>query len=103
MGSCLVVAGGSHQTVEVLDTYRNRTWNLPPFENRHENCSMVTVANQVAVIGGVINPSCATLPLMDKNTWCFQRLCEQHPNGCFHSLEGMGTRDADSNCFSTST
>ena len=76
VGSCLVVAG-DHRTVEVLDTRHNRMWNLPPFRNGHHNCSMVTVANQVAVIGRWRNPSCATLPLMDKNTWCFRRLCEQ--------------------------
>ena len=68
MGSCLVVAGGSHQTVEVLDTKRNRVWNLPPFEYGRKDCTMVTVANQVAVIGGVVNPSCATFGIVDKNT-----------------------------------
>ena len=68
MGSCLVVAGGSHQTVEVLDTKRNRIWNLPPFEYGRKDCTMVTAANQVAVIGGVVNPSCATFGIVDKNT-----------------------------------
>ena len=52
VGSCLVVAGGLSPTVEVLDTKRNRMWNLPPFENGREDCSMVTAANEVAVIGG---------------------------------------------------
>ena len=82
VGSCLVVAGRiDSRSVEVLDTYHNRVWNLPSFENDRDGCTMVTVANQVAVIGGWLNPTCATLPLMDKNTWCFRRLCEQQPNG----------------------
>ena len=81
MGSCLVVAGGwGNSTVEVLDTHFNRVWNLPPFGNHRAGCNMVTVANQVAVIGGVYNPTCATLPLIDKNTWCFRRLCEHQSN-----------------------
>ena len=104
VGSCLVVAGGAwvNSTVEVLDTRRNRVWNLPPV-NLPRGCSMVTVANQVAVIGGVYNPTCATLPLMDKSTWCFRRLCDQHPNGWYHSLEGVGIQDDDISPFSTST
>ena len=102
MGSCLVVAGGSRQTLEVLDTHRNRVWNLPPLDNHRNGCSMVTVANQVAVIGGWRNPTCATMPLMDKNTWCFRRLCEQKPSGWYHSVEGMGIRDADISPFSIS-
>ena len=105
VGSCLVVAGGSRQTVDVLDTNRNRVWNLPPFGNDHNHrngCSMVTVANQVAVIGGWSNSTCATLPLMDKNSWCFRRLCEQQSNGWYHSLKGMGIRDADISLFITS-
>ena len=95
VGSCLVVAG-DHRTVEILDTHHNRMWNLPPFRNRLENCSIVAVANQVAVIGGWRNRSCATLPLMDKNTWCFRQLCEQQPDGWFHSLERLGNGDVDS-------
>ena len=96
VGSCLVVAGGNRKTVEVLDTYRNRVWNLPPLGNDRSGCSMVVVANQVAVIGGWSNRTCATLPLMDKNTWCYRRLCEQHPNRYewHHCLEGSGNQDA---------
>ena len=91
VGSCLVVAGGCrNSTVEVLDTHHNRVWNLPPFGNHRTGYNMVTVANQVAVIGGWENPSCATLPLIDKNTWCFRRLCEHQSNEWYHSLEGMG-------------
>ena len=95
VGSCLVVTGGSRRTMEVLDTDRNRVWNLPQLGNFYGYGSMVTVANQVAVIGGWDNPSCSTLPLMDKNSWCFRRLCEQHPKGCFHSQEGSGAQDAN--------
>ena len=94
VGSCLVVAG-EHPTVEVLDTNRNLLWNLPSLENGLYGCSMVTVANQVAIIGGEGNSTCATLPLMDKNSWCFQRLCEQQPNGWYHQWNEMGRiRDA---------
>ena len=101
VGSCLVVAGGG--TVEVLDTLRNRVWNLRPYGNPRAGCSMVAVANQVAMIAGFENPSCATLPLMDRNSWCFRRLCKQPSNGWYHSLEGTGIRDADISPFSTST
>ena len=102
VGSCLVVVGGwGDSTVEVLDTNRNRVWNLPPFVVYRSSCSMVAVANKVAVIGGWCNPSCATFPLMDKNTWCFRRLCEQQSNGWYHSLEGIGIRDADISPFLT--
>ena len=95
VGACLVVAG-DNRPVHVLDTHRNRVWNLLPFEHRLDRCSMVTVANQVAVIGGIRNYTCATFSLMDKNTWCFSRLCEQHPNDCFYSRKGRGTiQDAD--------
>ena len=104
VGSCLVVAGRQgHSTVEVLDTRRNRVWNLPPVGNDREGFSLVTVANQVAVIGGWFNPTCATLPLMDKNTWCFRRLCEHQSNGWHHSLEGIGIQDADISPVSTLT
>ena len=95
VGSCLVVAGRDSQTVQVLDTNRNRVWNLPPFANHRIGCSMVTLANQIALIGGIMNSTCATLPLMDKNTWCFRRLCEQPPNGWYHGREGSGSRDAN--------
>ena len=93
VGSCLVVAGDDG-TMEILDTHHNRVWNLPALINHH-SCSMVTVANQIAIIGGYENPTCATLPLMDKNTWCFQRLCEQQPNGWYQQRNEMGRiRDA---------
>ena len=95
VGSCLVLAGGSSQITEpadVLDTHRNRVWNLPPFGNDRSDCSMVTVANQVAVIGGWDNPTCATMILMDKNSWCFRQLCEQQPNGWYQFRERIDIR-----------
>ena len=101
VGSCLVVAGGQgHSTVEVLDTRRNRVWNLPPLDNHRHGCSVVTVANQVAVVGGYRNPTCATFPLMDKNTWCFRRLCEQQPNRWYHCRERSGKANGDVNVTS---
>ena len=104
-GSCLVVAevGWDNSTVEVLDTHRNRVWNLPPLGYHCVDCSMVTVANQVAVIGGGFNPTCATLLLLDKNSWCFRQLCEHQLNGWHHSLEGADIRDEDISPFFTST
>ena len=95
LGSCLIIASGGlfRGTVQVLDTHRNCVWNLPAFGKGREVRSMVTFANQVAVIGGNPDPTCATLPLMDKNTWCFCRLCEQPWNERYHSLEGSGSQD----------
>ena len=104
VGSCLVVAGGrGNLSVEVLDTLRNRVWNLRRLQEQRWCCSMVTVSNQVAVIGGLDNRTCATFPLMDKNTWCFRRLYEQPLNEWYQFREGMGIRDADISRFSTST
>ena len=104
VGSCLVVAGGrGNVSMEVLDTNRNRVWNLLPCGNRRDDFSMVTVANQVAVISGFGSPTCATLPLLDKHTWCFQRLCEQQPNRWFLFGEGRNIQHADISPFSTST
>ena len=103
VGSCLVAAGGYIRTVEVLDTHRNRVWDLPLLENCLASGSVVTVADQIALIGGWNTPSCLTLPLMDRNSWCFRRLCEQPPKGWYHSWEGGSIRGADISPFSTST
>ena len=104
VGSCLVVAGGrGNSTVEVLDTHRNRVWNLPPFGYDCVGCNMVTVANQVAVISGYRNLTCATMPFMDKNSWCFRRLCEQQPNKWCLFREGRNIQHANISPFSTST
>ena len=103
VGSCFVVAGGYESSVEVLDTHHNRMWNLPGLQEERWGCSMVTVTNHVAVIGGWYNPTCATLPLMDKNTWCFRRLCEQQPNGWRQLRDGMDIGHVPISRFSTST
>ena len=105
VGSCLVVAGGSLSSVEILDTNRNSVWNLPPLGNRREDFSMVTLANQVAVISGFENPTCVTFPLLDKNTWCFRQLCTQQPSGWYHCLSRSGNGDVNvTSCtISTST
>ena len=104
VGSCLVVAGGQgHSTVEVLDTRRNRAWNLPPLDNHRDDCSLVTVANQVAVISGWGSPTCATLPLLDKHTWCFQRLFNQQFNIWCLFREGRNIQHADNSPFPTWT
>ena len=80
VGSCLVVAGTDKRTVDVLDTFRNRTWHLPPLHFPRVGCSLVTVGSHIAVVGGLGNESSATLPVMDKNTWCFWRLSEPQRN-----------------------
>ena len=96
MGSCLLVAGGwGEKTVQVLDTHRNRVWNFPLAENERNGCSLVTVAKQIAVISGWRNPTCKTIPLMDKHTWCFRRLCQQPRNEWYHFQEGMVIRDVN--------
>ena len=104
VGSCLVVVGGQgHSTVEVLDTRRNRVWNLPPLDNHRDDCSTVTVANQVAVISGWGSPTCATLPLLDKHTWCFQRLFDQQIDRWCLFREGRNIQHADNSPFPTWT
>ena len=111
VGSGLVMAGGHSRTVGVLDVHRNRMWNLPPSDNgstmvnhRHGS-TMVPVANQIAVIGGFQNPNCATLPLLDKNSWCFRRLCDRLPNGWYNatgtSSNTPSTRASDSTTAKT--
>ena len=86
VGSCLVVVGERIPTVQVLDTHRYREWNLPSLPEERVRCSLVTVANQIAVISGLRNSSCLTLPLMDKHTWIFCRLVEKFPHGWHHCV-----------------
>ena len=103
VGSCLVVAEGDRPTVEIFDTHHNCVWNLPSIGTMENGASMVTLGNQIAQIGGTENLRCPTLPLMDKNTWCFRQLLEQKPHGCFHSREGMGIRGANGISCTTPT
>ena len=65
VGSCLVVAAGSRPTVQVLDMHRNHhhVWNLSRFGDR-DGCTLVTVANHIAVIGG-----CTSLPVRRYHSW----------------------------------
>ena len=105
VGSCLVVAGGrDNPTVQVMDTNRNCVWNLASSGMNQNGFSMVRVANHIATIGGRGDFTCATLPLMDKYTCCFGRLCEQQPHEwrC-HVREGVGIRHVHGTSCSTST
>ena len=81
VGSCLIVVGGflAPYTVEVLDTGRNTIWTFPRSTGPDDGYSAVVHSNGIAVIGGSGNARCATLSLVDKNTWCFRRLTEQVP------------------------
>ena len=86
VGSCLVVVGAFGRTELVLDTHRNRVWNLPKFRDRRRPDNMVALADQiVGIVGGKITDS-GTLPLMDKTTWCFRKLCDKPLNGWYHFL-----------------
>ena len=80
VGSSIVVAD-ANGNVEVLDTHRDRVSSLPSFQRPRDGFNLVALAttNQIAVIGGDEDgdDACGTLGLMDKNSWCFRRLCEQ--------------------------
>ena len=83
--SCLVVAQKG-TSVKIFDTrrYRHHVWSLPPLEKAlTRGFTLLTVDSQIAGIGGRGNPSCATLGLMDKKTWCFCQLREHAPNEWF--------------------
>ena len=86
LGSCLVAVGGCAGTgdAEVLDINRNIVWTLPKMPALFNvDSSTVTFWNGIAVMTAFWCKTCATLPLMDKNTWCFRRLCHQEPNGWY--------------------
>ena len=87
VGSCLIVMGGYFgvDTVEVLDTRRNTLSTLPQLTGSRYSCSAVVHSRGIAVISGYDDTSCATLSLVDKNTWCFRRLIEQVPSTIFGS------------------
>ena len=90
LGSCLVVVGGDKGQesdevcmVEVLDTQRNRVWNLDTQRNRVWNlpertrsCRAVAVSTGIATMArsNVVRDWVCTLPLVDKNSACFARL-----------------------------
>ena len=98
VGSCLIVMGGS---VDVLDTRRNTVWTFPPSTGYRCAYSAVVHSRGIAVIGGNGNAACATLSLVDKNTWCFRRLIEQVPSTIFgtrtNSLPSAPKRTTPSN------
>ena len=53
MGSCLVVAGGWTNSVEVLDVQRGVVWSLPNLNiQRPYGCSMVALSDCLLVLGG---------------------------------------------------
>ena len=53
VGSCLVVAGGCTNSVEVLDVQRGVVWSLPNLTiERPYGCSMVTLSDYLLVLGG---------------------------------------------------
>ena len=83
VGSCLVVAGGftprgSSFSVEVFDADRHMRWKLPNLKELRYGCSMVSLSNGIAVIGGLHErePFIETLSLLDKNSQLFSRLLE---------------------------
>ena len=90
VGLCLIVARGSFaaDTVNVLDTRRNTSWTFPQLSGPRYLSSAVVHSRGIAVISGDDNASCATLSLVDKNTWCFRRLIEQVPSTIFGSSTG---------------
>ena len=71
-----ILSGGGRRTLSKRGSLGHAkqpwVWNLPPLDNHRTGCSMVTVANEVAMISGWGSPTCATLPLLDKHTWCFR-------------------------------
>ena len=93
LGSCLIVMGrfASPTIPIVFDTCRNTVWTLPGSLLSAHGCSAVVHSKGIAMIGGCNNifgcgkAHCATLSLIDKNTWCFRRLIEQGPSTMFGS------------------
>ena len=59
VGSCLVVAGGWTNSVEVLDIQRGVVWSLPHLTiPREYGCSMVTLSDCLLVLGGNHSMDC---------------------------------------------
>ena len=105
VGSCLIVMGGCYLrgeiTAEVLDTRRNTVWTFPISTGPRFISGAVVHSRGIAGIGGSGNAPCATLSLLDKNTWCFRRLIEQVPSTIFgtrtNSLPSAPKRTTPSN------
>ena len=80
VGSCLVVAGGEDGTengsrsVQVLDTERNSSWELPDMIEERSGCTMVAHSTTgIVAIGGSRSRTCERLPLVDQKSACFAR------------------------------
>ena len=80
VGSCLVVVGGENGTengsrsVQVLDTERNSSWELPDMIEERAGCTVVAHSTTgIIVIGGSDSRTCERLPLLDKKSACFAR------------------------------
>ena len=78
MGSCLVVAGGWTNSVEVLDVQRGVVWSLPNLTIlRPCGCSMVTLSDCLLVLGGEDSEDCVeslALTVYQKHERCFKFL-----------------------------
>ena len=82
VGSCLVVSGGCPcfsqpglQSVEVMDTKRNKVWNMVPEMTVPRMWhTMVTLSTGIVCISGVQVNYCERLSLMDKNSVVFRNL-----------------------------
>ena len=78
MGSCLVVAGGGTNSVEVLDVQWAIVWSLPNLTiPGTSGCSMVTLSDCLLVLGGdVAEDSVESLALTvyQKHERCFKFL-----------------------------
>ena len=74
VGSCLVVAGGATNSVEVLDVQRGVVWSLPNLTiERPNGCSMVTLSDCLLVLGGNSAETLA-LTVYQKHERCFKFL-----------------------------
>ena len=78
VGSCLVVAGGWTNSVEVLDVQRGVVWSLPNLNIRQpRGCSMVTLSDCLLVLGGDDSEDCVeslALTVYQKHERCFKFL-----------------------------
>ena len=79
VGCCLVVEGGmhnqgyDHRSGEVLDTLRNRVWQLPNMNKTIQGSNVVAISSGIVTIGEDLIPG-QTLSLADKNSLCFAGL-----------------------------
>ena len=81
VGRCLIVAGGSLGrqslcSVEVMDTEKNITWELPEMTIKRDFGHMVVMSTSIVVVGGDTENSCETISLVTKNSRLFARLIE---------------------------